>query len=173
MSILLHFLPYLTASYLSWNLSLIWAGTSLSCVHSTPPVMPWWMGCSDFRRFVSFILDRRQDCLLSWELADRSWGDKWRDFDWSLSWWLRSQFSPFLGLEPRWILSSETPWCISREADVLVNTSTGLRLDSNWWSWVLDITGPFSSICYKKVKIQNQTRHNYLCKKVEKVNVCP
>lgn len=116
--------------------------------------MPWWNGGSDFRRFTSFILARRQDCLLSRWWADCSWGDKWRDVDWSPSWWLRSQLPSFLGLEPRWIFSFETPWIISREADALLHTFTGLRSNSNWWSLVLDVPGSSSSTCHKK-KSQN------------------
>lgn len=147
-------------SFLHTSLTLIWAGNPLSYVHSTPPVMPWWKGGSDFRRFMPFILARRQDCLLSWWWADCSWGDKWRDVGWSPSWWLRSQRLPFLGLHSRWILPCETPWVISREADGLLVMSTGLGSDSKWWSWVWDVTGSSSSTCYEKVKIQNQTHHN-------------
>lgn len=145
----------------------------LSYVHSTPPVMPWWKAGSDFRRLISFILARRQDWLLSWRLGDCSWGDKWRDLDWSPSWWPRSQLPLILGLEPRWILSSEMPWVISREAGDLLHTSTGVGSDSSGWSWVLDVTGSSSSTCYEKVKIQNQTHNDASEQKGGKENICP
>lgn len=122
--------------------------------------MPWWKGGSDFRRFIPFILARLQDWLLSWWSGDCSWGDKWRDLDWSPSWWLRSQLPPALGLEPRYSLSSETPWVISREVGDFLHTSTGMGSDSSWRSWVLDVAGSSSSTCYEKVKIQDQTHHN-------------
>lgn len=127
-------------------------------MRSTPPVMPRWKGGSDFRLFIPVILARRQDCLLSGKGADCSWGDKWRDLDWSPSSWLRSQLPPFS--QPLWILSFETPRVSSREAGDLVHSSTGLGSDSDWWSWVLDVTGSSCSACYKKARIQDQTHHN-------------
>jgi hypothetical protein len=136
--------------------------------------MPWWKGGSDFRRFISFILARRHDCLLSWWRTNCSWGDKWKDLNWSPSWWLTPQLSPFSGLESRWLLSFEMLWVIAREVGDLANTSTQLRLDCNWWSRVLAVTASSSSICYGKVKIQNQTTTaNYLSKKVEKKMYAP
>ena len=115
--------------------------------------MPWWKGGSDFRRFVSFILARRQDCLLSWWQADCSCGDKWKDLDSSPSWWPRSPLSPFWGLQPRWIRSFETRSVISREADDLLHTSTGLGSDSSWWSWVSDATGSSSSTTISSLEV--------------------
>lgn len=118
--------------------------------------MPGWKGANDIRRFISFTLARRQDCLLSRRQTDCSWGDKWNDLNWSLSWWLASPLSPSSGLQPRWFFSLDMPWVISGEAEDSGNTSKGLRLDGNWWSWVLDIIGSCSSICYRKVTIENQ-----------------
>lgn len=137
---------------------LIWAATPLSYTRSTPPVMPRWKGGSDFRLFVPFMLARRQDCLLSWRWADCSWGDKWRDLDWSPSSWLRSQLPPFS--QPMRILSFERPRVISREADDVLHTSTGLGSESDWWARVSDVTGSSCSTCYEKAKIQDQTHHN-------------
>lgn len=121
--------------------------------HSTPPVMPGWKGANDIRRFISFTLARRQDCLLSRRQTDCSSGDKWNDLNWSLSWWLASPLPLSSGLQPRWFFSFDVPWVISSEAEEPGNTSKGLRLDGTWWSWGLDIIGSCSSICYRKVTI--------------------